>query len=55
VKITTYNEHRSASFFRALVVKRYRVYSGQGAGNFIQSAETSKPETTTKALRDRAS
>ena len=31
VKITTYNPHESAPFLRALVVKRYRVYSLAGS------------------------
>jgi hypothetical protein len=35
VKITSYNEHRSAPFFRALVVYSYQVYSGEGADNVI--------------------
>jgi hypothetical protein len=35
VKITSYNQHCSAPFFRALVVYRYQVYSGEGADNVI--------------------
>ncbi|MFZ0819408.1 MAG: hypothetical protein WAM91_05020, partial [Candidatus Acidiferrales bacterium] len=38
VKITTYNHHCSAPFFRALVVYSYQVYSEGGADNVIQSA-----------------
>jgi hypothetical protein len=35
VKITSYNEHRSAPFFRALVVDSCQVYSGEGADAVI--------------------
>jgi hypothetical protein len=35
VKITSYNHHRSAPFFRALVVYSYQVYSEEGADNVI--------------------
>jgi len=35
VKITSYNQHRSAPFFRALVGDSYQVYSGEGADNVI--------------------
>jgi hypothetical protein len=38
VKITSYNQHCSAPFFRALVVYRYQVYSVKGADAVIQSA-----------------
>ena len=39
MKITSYNKHRSAPFFRALVVLRNQVYSELGADAFIQSAQ----------------
>jgi hypothetical protein len=35
VKITSCNHHRSAPFFRALVLYGYQVYSEQGADNVI--------------------
>jgi hypothetical protein len=38
MKITTYSQHCSAPFFRALVVYRYQVYSAKGADALIQSA-----------------
>jgi hypothetical protein len=38
VKITSYNHHCSAPFYRALVVYRCQVYSVKGADAVIQSA-----------------
>jgi hypothetical protein len=38
VKITSYNHHCSAPFFRALGVYRCQVYSVKGADAVIQSA-----------------
>jgi hypothetical protein len=37
VNITSYNQHCSAPFFRALVVYSYQVYSREGADNVIPS------------------
>jgi hypothetical protein len=39
VKITSYNHHCSAPFFRALVVYSCQVYSVKGADAVIQSAQ----------------